>query len=202
MTETLIIYLADYGPALLFFVTFFSCLAVPVPSSLLMLTSGAFVATGDMQAVSVIGAALLGAVAGDATGYLIGGKARTRIYHFMHSHPKRSKLLSKAEGILEHRGAIGVYLSRWLFSPLGPYVNFTAGATAMHWMPFVIAGALGEATWVSIYVGLGYGFADNLTMAADLAGSALGVLAGGMTMLGTGAWLYHNRRKQIAQTSG
>ena len=202
MTETFNLYLADYGVALLFFITFFSCLAVPVPSSLLMLTAGAFVATGDLQPSSVMVGALLGAVAGDTVGYLIGGKAREPIYRFMNGHPKREKLLSKAEGILQKRGMVGVYLSRWLFSPLGPYVNFTAGATAMHWVPFVIAGALGEVTWVSIYVGLGYGFADNLTMAADLASNVLGILAGISVMLATGAWLYHNQRKQMQLRNG
>lgn len=202
MTETFNLYLADYGVALLFFITFFSCLAVPVPSSLVMLTAGAFVATGDMQATSVIAGALFGAIAGDTVGYLIGGRARERLYRFMSGHPKRSKLLGKAEGVLQKRGMIGVFLSRWLFSPLGPYVNFTAGATAMHWMPFVIAGALGEVTWVSIYVGLGYSFADNLTMAADLASNALGVLAAASVMLGTGAWLYHNQRKQTRLRNG
>lgn len=202
MTDTLNLYLADYGVALLFFITFFSCLAVPVPSSLVMLTAGAFVATGDLQATSVMASALFGAIAGDTVGYMIGGRARDPLYRFMNSHPKRGKLLNKAESILESRGIVGVFLSRWLFSPLGPYVNFTAGATAMRWMHFVIAGALGEVTWVSIYVGLGYGFADNLTMAADLASNVLGILAGASVMLGTGAWLYHNQRKQMQLRDG
>lgn len=202
MTETFNLYLADYGVALLFFITFFSCLAVPVPASLVMLTGGAFVATGDLGAMPVFAAALFGAIIGDIVGYLIGGRTREPLYRFMNASPKRGKLLGKAEGILQKRGMIGVYLSRWLFSPLGPYVNFTAGATAMSWMPFVIAGALGEVTWVSIYIGLGYGFADNLSMAADLASNTLGVLAGASVMLGTGAWLYHNQRKQTRFQGG
>jgi len=202
MTETLIQYLADYGAALLFFVTLFSCLAVPVPSSLLMLTAGAFVATGDMQATQVVGAAFGGAILGDNIGYFLGTHSRAKIYRFMKSQPKREKLLNKAESTLQNRGAIGVYLSRWLFSPLGPYVNFAAGTTAMRWGPFAIAGALGEATWVNIYVGLGYAFADNLTIAANLASDVLGILAGIVVMIGTGVWLFHNHRKQSALVRG
>ena len=48
MTELVLAFAADYGVPLLFAVTFLSCLALPVPSSLLMLASGGFAAAGDM----------------------------------------------------------------------------------------------------------------------------------------------------------
>ena len=38
-----------YGPALLGITTFLSCLALPVPSSLMMIAAGAFVASGDLS---------------------------------------------------------------------------------------------------------------------------------------------------------
>ncbi|SHG33607.1 DedA family protein [Cognatishimia maritima] len=202
MIEALTIYLADYGALTLFFVTFASCLAMPVPSSLLMLTSGAFVATGDLSLGNVVIAALSGAVLGDICGFLLGHRLQTHVNDFAERSQKRQALLRRAGDILDQRGMIGVYLSRWLFSPLGPYVNFVAGATGMHPLRFVIAGALGEATWVCLYIGLGFLFAGNLSMAAELASDTIGLLAAVFVMLGTGAWILHNRRKLHATQRG
>ena len=71
MTETALALVADYGAIILFCVTFLSCLALPVPSSILMLASGSFAATGDLDIVHVAIAAFADAVLGDNTGYVI-----------------------------------------------------------------------------------------------------------------------------------
>ena len=68
MTEVILALAADYGVPLLFCVTFLSCLALPVPSSLLMLASGGFAAAGDLSLPAVAAAAFCGAVIGDNTG--------------------------------------------------------------------------------------------------------------------------------------
>lgn len=52
MSDTLLQLLATYGAPLLALTTFASCLALPVPSSLMMLAAGAFVASGDLSASS------------------------------------------------------------------------------------------------------------------------------------------------------
>ena len=57
VTDWLMALLPVYGPWLLGITTFLSCLAIPVPSSLMMITSGAFVASGDLQLASVAGSA-------------------------------------------------------------------------------------------------------------------------------------------------
>ena len=69
MTELVLAFAADYGVPLLFVVTLLSCLALPVPSSLLMLASGGFAASGDMSLIVAGLAAFTGAVIGDNLGY-------------------------------------------------------------------------------------------------------------------------------------
>ncbi len=68
---------------------------------------------------------------------------------------RRAALMGKATGYLRDRGALAVFLSRWLFSPLGPYVNFAGGAARLDWGRFTWAGIAGETVWVALYVGLG-----------------------------------------------
>jgi membrane-associated protein len=98
--------------------------------------------------------------------------------------------------IMQQRGAIGVFLTRWLFSPLGPWVNLTAGSTGYGWHRFTVAGVAGEVVWAGLYVGMGYGFAGNIEAASEMLGSVLGFLAAGVVMVGLGLWLRSLLRAQ------
>ncbi|MCT2540642.1 DedA family protein [Sedimentimonas flavescens] len=190
VTDWLMAQLPVYGPWLLGITTFLSCLAIPVPSSLMMITSGAFVASGDLQLASVAGAAYVGAVVGDQAGFWVGRRAQRVLPS---PETKRGKLVASALNQLEKKGAIAVFLSRWMFSALGPWVNLAAGASGYAHPRFSLAGALGEAVWVSLYVGLGIVFGANLDAAADLAANALGFLAAGALAVALGWWLWRHR---------
>ena len=72
LTNWLLALVPTYGLWLLASVTFLACLALPVPCSILMLTAGGFVASGDLVLWQVLAAALSGAVLGDQIGYRIG----------------------------------------------------------------------------------------------------------------------------------
>lgn len=186
MTDWILSQLPLYGPWLVGITTFLSCLALPVPSSLMMIAAGAFVASGDLALVPVAGAAFGGAVLGDQLGYWIGRKAA----HLLPDPgSKRAALVTAALENLAKNGAVAVFLSRWLFSALGPWVNLAAGASGYCHRRFTLADVLGETVWVAVYVGLGLAFGANLQAAADLAGNALGLLAAGAVALGLGAWL-------------
>ncbi|TMV91078.1 hypothetical protein FGG78_11620 [Thioclava sp. BHET1] len=59
ITDALLALVPVYGPWLLGFTTFLSCLAIPVLSLPMMIASGAVVAPGDLSLGSVAGAAAL-----------------------------------------------------------------------------------------------------------------------------------------------
>jgi len=186
MTDWLLSGLANSGIPLLFMTTFLSCLMVPVPSSLLMLAAGAFAAGGDLSIGAVLLAAYLGAVSGDQTGYAAARLARGPIDALFAGKARAARMMETARSRLDRRGGLTVFLTRWLMSPLGPYVNLTAGATGFSWMRFSMASAAGEAVWVTIYAGLGWAFATNIEMIADLSGSITAGLAAAFvaTLLG------------------
>ena len=58
-------------------------------------------------------------------------------------------------------------LSRWLFSPLGPWVNLIAGAAGCP-ARFTLWGALGQTIWAALSVGLGYAFATRLDALTEI----------------------------------
>ena len=112
--------------------------------------------------------------------------------------PSRAKIVIKARATMEAKGSIAVFLSRWLFSPLGPYVNVISGAMRHSWLRFTLWAGLGELVWCTIYVLMGRGFAGNLSAASDMLGSILGLVASGTAVLGLGWWLVLLARKEHA----
>lgn len=181
-----------YGPWLVGVTTFLSCLALPVPSSLMMIAAGAFAAAGDLSLAGVAGAAYGGALAGDQVGFFLGRRAA----HLLpHPGTKRAALIATALEKLARNGALAVFLSRWLFSALGPWVNLAAGASGYSHRRFTLADIAGEAVWVVSYVGLGMVFGRNLDAAADLASSMLGLLAAGAVAIGLWLWLRRTLRR-------
>lgn len=179
MTDWLLSGLAATGGPLLFLTTFLSCLMVPVPSSLVMLAAGAFAAGGDLSLGDVVLASYLGAVLGDQTGYGAARVARGPLERHLARKPGPAQMMASARTRLAQRGGTTVFLTRWLLSPLGPYVNLAAGATGFSWMQFSVASAAGEAVWVAVYAGLGWSFASHIEMIADLSGNITAVLAAG-----------------------
>lgn len=189
MIDDLLALVPQFGPPLVGLTTFLSCLALPVPSSLLMLTAGGFAAAGDLALAETALLALAGAVLGDQAGYLIGTTGSAALRRHLSGGGRRAAVAGRAAALAERWGGTGVFLSRWLFSPLGPYVNFAAGAAGIGWPRFTLWGAAGEAVWVTLYVGLGYAFAANIEALASVLGNLSGTLAAGAVTVGLGLWL-------------
>jgi membrane-associated protein len=193
MTDWLLALVPTYGPWLLAVATFLSCVALPIPASILMLAAGGFVAAGDLVLASTAGAALGGAVAGDQAGY---GAGRFGAARFIRTDGGTAGLFARTTDMLARRGGLAVFFSRWLVSALGPYVNLVGGAAGLPWARFTLWSVAGEAVWVGLYVGLGYIFAGNLEAASAQAVNILGFLAAGVVALGLGAWLWSSLRTQ------
>lgn len=193
MTETLLALVADYGVWALALTTFLSCLALPVPASLAMLAAGGFVASGDLGGPAVAAGAFAGAVLGDQTGYAA-GRFGSGFLERLSAHPGRGAMLRSAADDLRRKGTPLVFFSRWLVSPLGPYVNLVAGATGLNWRRFALADVAGEAVWVALYVGLGFLFAGNVAALADILGNLSGLLAALAVVAAAGLWLVRAAR--------
>ena len=190
MTEAALDLLLGGGPVILALATFLSCLALPVPSSILMLSAGAFAASGDLNLATVVLAALAGAVLGDQAGFLLGRAGQGRIATLATRSDAARRLAADASRLIQHRGNTGVFLSRWLFSPLGPYVNFAAAGLGMDRARFTLWAALGEVVWVTLYVGLGFVLSDRLSALADILANVSGAFAAAALTAGLGFALF------------
>lgn len=191
MTDTFFDLVSTYGALVIFASTFLSCLFLPIPSSLIMLAGGAFVASGDLSLLQVAGAAYVGAVLGDQAGYRIGRAGGPIAIARLSQHPGRSRLISQAQGVLDRNGGVAVFFSTWAVAQLGPWVNVIAGAARLNALRFTLWDAAGEMIWVTIYVGAGYLFASQIEAAVEIIGSASGFLAAGVVTVVLALWLLH-----------
>jgi len=73
-------------------------------------------------------------------------------------------------------GFLLIFLTRWLFAPVGPQVNFAAASTRFNHLRFTLWAIAGETVRVVLSVLLGNSFAGNIQAASELAGSTLGIL--------------------------
>ena len=195
MSDLVLALVADYGVPILFIVTFLSCFALPVPSSLLMLASGGFAQTGDLPLYAVLLAAFTGAVLGDNSGYWFARGLGTRLTDWLAARPKRAAMHRKGQDFMNRWGGSSVFFSCWLVAPLGPYVNYVSGLTQFSWLRFAMWGIAGEIMWVGLYVGLGYAFADRISALSSLMSNLSGFILALAAATGLGLWLWRKRHK-------
>jgi membrane protein DedA with SNARE-associated domain len=170
--EQLLGALAMYGLPLLCAVTIVASVGVPLPISLLLIAAGSFADHGEMNAPAVIAFATLSAVAGDNLGFAIGRwggrRLAARISRWMGSEEK----LEHAEARIRHWGGPGIFLTRWLITPLGPFVNLVSGFAGCSWLRFLIWDFLGELLWVVLYVMVGNIFSHQVEALGSVSSSA------------------------------
>ncbi|WP_375690575.1 DedA family protein [Pseudooceanicola sp. LIPI14-2-Ac024] len=184
--EWLLEALTLHGPVVLFVVCMASCLALPVPASLALITSGAIAAAGGLPLWQVALAGLAGALIGDQLAYLVGRAGRAPLVRWIDRREARQKARARAEAWIARHGGPGVLLSRWPVSPLGPYVNFAAGAAAFSWPRFTAWGAAGEVIWIGMNIGAGYVFADPVIWIAMAAQEAISLVLALAVLLALG----------------
>lgn len=162
LSEQLVTSLLLYGLPVLFGTIFLAAVGLPLPASLLLITTGAFTAQGQFDLRWVVVLATSAAVLGDHVGYALGrwgGRhAVVRLSRWM-GGPAR---LEQAEAVARRWGGLSVFLSRWLLPPLGPAINVTSGMARYPWPKFVSFAIAGELLWVVLYLVIGRSFSDQI----------------------------------------
>lgn len=178
LSDYLLATLGVYGLPVLFGALLVGAAGVPLPASLLLVAAGSFVNQGELDLWPVLALSATGAVLGDQIGYAVGRWGGRRLARRLGRLVGGEKKIVEAEEWLKRRGGVGVFLSRWLLTPLGPFVNLTAGASEYPWPRFLLFDVLGEALWVALYVLLGKLFSDRVQEMSDLLGDLTWAILG------------------------
>jgi len=198
VTDTLLALVPTYGVGLVLASLLLSCLALPVPSSILVMAAGAFAAAGDLELWQVQAAAFAGFAAGDQTAYGIARAGGPRFIGRLKKQRKLGDVLTRAEALVARYGALSVFLSRTIFSPLGPYVGYLSGALRLRWTTFTLAALAGAVCWCLLYSLLGYFFATRIAQLASLIGNATGLALAGVAAVGCGSFIWSRWRADQA----
>ncbi len=193
MTDLLLELVTQYGLIILAGTIFLAAMGAPVPGTVLLVLSGAFAASGDMEPISVVLVAFLAAVAGDVSAYAIGYKGGVWLKGKLGASPLGGQI-GKAESFMAKWGGPGVFLSRWLVAPIGPTLNYVAGIGRFSWQRFVFWDVLGEVVWVGLYVGIGMLFSASALALVDMIASASWVILGAL-----GMWFMGKRLMKVAK---
>ena len=168
MTDLILEWFAVYGLPVLFFVLGASSFGIPIPATLPMLVVGSVVGIGEIEFWQAMAVGSLGAIAGDQLGYYLGRHGARPVVGKFTERFGGIKLLEKAEWSLRRWGMFAIFFSRWLITPIGPWLNLICGSTRYSWVSFTLVGIAGEVLWVLIYILLGMYFSDRLQDTADL----------------------------------
>ncbi len=174
--EHLLAALASYGLPLLFGVMAAGCVGLPVPLAVLLIAGGTFIQDGEWSLPQVIFIATAGAVLGDMAGYVIGRWGGDAAIAKLHAGDRARARLAHAEAFARQWGAGGVFFTRWLLTPLGPWVNIVSGLIRYPWPRFLLWDVIGELLWVVIYVLLGRFIAGRAQAVSALAGDVTWVI--------------------------
>lgn len=190
LNDLLLTYIVTYGAFAVGGVLFTAALGLPLPSTLFVLASGAFIQQGVLDLYSTAIVALLAAVLGDTLSYGMGRLLR----HPIQSRFGQSAAWRNAETYFNQRGALAIYLTRWLLTPIAVPINLVAGSSSYTAGHFVGFAAAGELTWLVGYGTLGYMFGSQWEVVSDFISDFSGVLIG-LVIVGAGVyWLLRRSR--------
>jgi membrane-associated protein len=178
MREQLLAALAQYGSPVLFAAVTVASAGLPLPITLLLIVTGSLVSQGVMNLWLAIALAGTGSVIGDQIGYAVGRWGGSVLIARLSRVMGGPEKLKAAEDKARAWGGAGVFLTRWLLTPLGPAVNVVSGMARYHWGRFLFWDVLGEFLGVIVYILLGRAFSDRVVELGGIMGDLSWTLVG------------------------
>ena len=195
MTETFLTLIPTYGLWLILGCVTLSCLALPVPSSMMVMVAGGFAVTEEFALWQLVSFAFAGFAIGDQIAFWTARRAGGRVIARLQRRQATAAVVDRAQRLVERRGLAAVFLSRTALSPLGPYVGYLSGALGMSWAGFTLTALAGAFLWSLGYAWLGLAFADQIAQIASLISSSMGVAISGALAIGGLVWLFRTYRR-------
>lgn len=132
-------------------------LDLPLPSETALVAAAIYAgSTGQLSIISVLIAALVGAVIGDSFGYLIG---RSLGWPFLLRYGRRIGLTGErlriGRMLFSRHGGTVVFAGRFV-AFLRVLAASLAGASGMAWPRFLLFDSTGAAAWISVFGGSAY----------------------------------------------
>ncbi len=192
LTDFFLTGLITYGPPMLGLALLLGGLGLPLPGTLFLLATGAFIRQGVMDWAATLGLGLFGVILGDSASYAMGRFAGDRVQRRFN----RSTAWQTAQETFARRGGTAIYLTRFLLTPLAIPTNLIAGGSRYAFWRFLSYDVAGEVTWIAVYGGLGYLVGSQWELIGQFVSDFSGLLVG-LVALGAGVYLLVRRQRQL-----
>ena len=200
MNDQLLAAVSQYGAPALFGIVAIAAVGVPLPITLLLIVTGSMVSQGAMNLWWAIGAAGIGSVLGDLAGYAIGRWGGQAVITKLSGLFGKRANLEAMEAKAKAWGGPGIFITRWLITPLGPWINLASGTARYPWQRFLFWDILGEFTGAAIFISLGWFFSDRVMALYGVLGNLTWAIAALLAALILGyELLAHLRRARVQQ---
>jgi membrane protein DedA with SNARE-associated domain len=181
MNDRLLGAVSLYGAPALFGIVAIAAVGVPLPITLLLIVAGSMISQGAMNPWWAIGAAAAGSSLGDQAGYVIGRWGGPAAAARLGALFGKRVNLKAMETKVRTWGGSGIFVTRWLLSPLGPWINLASGTARYPWPRFLLWDLMGEVTGAAVFISLGRFFSDRAMslygVLGDLTWAVAGLLA-------------------------
>jgi membrane-associated protein len=189
LTDIVLNLIPQYGLYIVFFVVMLACVGIPLPSSVVVLTSGALAAAGDLIIWQVVFVVALAYTIGDQAAFLIARYVGPGLLVKLQRINSIKPTIERSEAMLVKHGWLAILLSRTIISPTGPYIAYISGAVRMNWLKFTSVALPATIIWTLAYAMIGYLFAGNLPQISDLVASMLIVGITAIAAIGFAIWI-------------
>ena len=190
-------WVATYGYGALFGLLIFGIVGLPIPDETLLVFCGYLIFKGKMSPLETYLAALAGSCCGITISYFIGRTAGLGVVHrfgkYLHVNERK---LAKVHGWFEHSGHWALF-GGYYIAGVRHFTAIIAGASKLEFHAFALFAWSGAATWVAVFLTLGYFIGDEWKPVAELVHRYLlygSVLVVGLALLVLGARWYWRRR--------
>ena len=166
-----------------------------VPGTVIMFAVGAMVAGGQMELLPTLIYAVIGAILGDGSSYLIGRHfhQRLRVIWPFRRYPA---MMNQGVDFFHRHGGKSVLLARFV-GPVRPLVPAVAGMLDMPAKRFFMVNTLSALVWAPAYMAPGILFGASLGLAAEIAGRLALLLALLVALLWFSWWLVRRLARSL-----
>jgi membrane-associated protein len=199
MNDQLLALVSQYGAPALFGIVAIAAVGLPLPVTLLLLIAGSMISQGAMNLWIAIGAAGAGSILGDQAGYAIGRWGGPKAVAKLGRLARKPGRVEAIEAKAKAWGGPGIFVTRWLLSPLGPWINLASGTAGYPWPRFLFWDALGELTGAALYISLGRYFSDRVMALDGVLGNVTWAVVALLTAIFLGVRLVSYLRRNARQ---
>ena len=199
MNDQLLAAVSQYGAPALFGIVTIAAIGVPLPITLLLIVTGSMVSQGALNVWWAIGVAGAGSILGDQAGYAIGRWGGPAVITKLSALFGKRASLQAMEAKAIAWGGPGIFITRWLLSPLGPWINLASGTAGYPWHRFLFWDTLGEITGAAVFVSLGWFFSDRVMALSAILGDLTWAMAALLAAIIFGYQLLTYLRRARAQ---